>query len=125
MEQVKAIAGKVVTNFLGAAVAVVVLYICTVLVWFVIGYAARVFGYQSEREREEKAEMFAMVATHRQVFCSSRHLILTSLECDRAFHDSDAEHQAIVEWVNIKMARDKERQENAPFWGLLEVFRNI
>lgn len=125
---------RFLTSLVGNALAYVVagvvtgtiilsgLYTMALLAWLLFLTIASFFGYESQSVLRERQEMHAFIAAYQIAFCRTERIPLAY--CDKAFSDSAAYHAASHAWVQIQMARDKKRQEDAPLWGLFETFRD-
>jgi hypothetical protein len=89
---------------------------------FIVGLAiAGMFGYETPRERQEKRELRTFMLVHQRTFC--RRERIPDSYCDQIWHDSAAQHAAVVQWVGVKMDRDNQSvTRNGRYWNPFSVF---
>ncbi len=107
--------------FLGAVLLTGV-YVMTLIPGGLYLMVASLFGYESQSTQRERHEMYAFVAAHRQAFCHTERIPLAY--CDKVFNDSAASDLAYRAWMQISQARYEKKEKDAPWWDVLEPFRD-
>ena len=89
-------------------------YIILLIIWVMLLWLASILGFQTPSEKRERQELREFVHVYRIAYCRPEQV--PTHHCDKAFLDSDAENQAINDWVRYKISRDAESTKNKPWW---------